>query len=60
MNKFQKLATASVGDLVAHALGIVVASKIDHSSKLELTDILGELGLRLRQVDRLGPRQEAP
>jgi hypothetical protein len=60
MNKFQKLATESVGDLVGHAILIVCASQMPHNSKLELVDILGELGLRLRQVDRLGPRQEAP
>jgi hypothetical protein len=60
MNKFKKLATESVGDLVGHAIQIVCASQMHHNSKLELVDILIELGLRLRQVDRLGPRQEAP
>jgi hypothetical protein len=59
MNRLQKLSAQSVGDLVAEAIQIVCGSDIGHKDKLAVVDILGELGLRLRQADRLGPREEA-
>ena len=60
MNRLQKLAAQSVPDLVAEVLTIVAASKIDHTDKCTVIDIVGELAFRLKQADRLGPREVAP
>jgi hypothetical protein len=57
--KEKKMAAESVGDLVVHAIQIVAGSRLDHDDKITVIDVLGELGLRLRHADRLGPREEA-
>jgi len=57
VDEAEPLAARSVGGLVAWALKIVADSNIEHDSKMELVDILGELALRLRQADRLNPRE---